>query len=360
MTDAAAMPDSSTPQSGGGPLEIRELETAGRASWDAYVDAHPEGTFFQLSGWREVLAASTGFKAYYLTAWRDGRIAGVLPLARVRSWLFGDALVSQPFCVHAGPIADDETTQAALIAHAAALAARLRVGCLELRNTRRMVPEWACKDDLYVVFRRAILPDEDANMKAIPRKQRAMVRKGMSAGLVSREERELADFFRIYATSVRNLGTPVFPRRYFAALLREFGDRVRITTVFEGAEPVSAVMSFVYKDAVMPYYGGGTPRARDVKAYDFMYWEVMRKACAEGLRVFDYGRSKRDSGSYDFKKNWGFEPTPLAYEYYLVKDEALPNLNPNNPKFSLAVATWKHLPLPLANAIGPWISPYLA
>ncbi len=342
------------------PVVVRVAQAADDVRWDAYVDRHPEGTFFHLSPWRQVLAASVGFEPHYCLATRGDALVGLLPLMRVKSMLFGDALVSLPFCVQGGVIADDEATEQALLAHASALAEQLGVDHLELRHSRLIAHDWPAKSETYVLFKRELSPDPEENMKAIPRKQRAMVRKGITAGLVSREERELANFFHIYATSVRNLGTPVFPRRYFEALFRAFEDRCRVTTVYAGSDAVSSVLSFVYKDTVMPYYGGGVPLARDLKAYDFMYWEVMRTACEQGLRHFDYGRSKRDSGSFSFKKNWGFEPLALHYQYHLVKSASLPDRNPNNPKYGLAVNTWKRLPLPVANFLGPFVSPYLA
>ena len=341
------------------PITI-ETVTAADPRWDAYVDAHPEGTFFHLLSWRDVLGTAVGFEAHYLQALRDGRVVGLLPLVRVKSLLFGHALVSLPFCVQGGVIADDAPAAEALLNYASALAERFAVDYLELRHTQPVAAGWPTKSETYVLFKRALSPDVEENMKAIPRKQRAMVRKGISAGLVSREEVALQNFFHIYATSVRNLGTPVFPRRYFEALFETFREHCRVTTVYAGEAAVSSVLSFVYKDTVMPYYGGGLPAARDLKAYDFMYWEVMRTACEQGIRHFDYGRSKRDSGSYSFKKNWGFEPTPLHYQYHLVKQQGLPDRNPNNPKYELAVNAWKRLPLPLANFLGPFVSPYLA
>lgn len=333
---------------------------ADAARWDAYVDRHPEGTFFHLLAWREVLERAVGFRAHYLMALRGETVVGLLPLVRMKSLLFGDALVSLPFCVQGGVIADDPAAERALLSEASGLAERFGVDYLELRHTRPLAAGWPTKSETYVLFKRELSADVEENMKAIPRKQRAMVRKGIAAGLVARDEPSLDAFFPIYATSVRNLGTPVFPRRYFDALHAAFAERCRVTTVYDGTVAVSSVLSFVYKDTVMPYYGGGTPAARELKAYDFMYWEVMRTACEAGLRWFDYGRSKRDSGSYSFKKNWGFEPTPLHYQYHLVKQPALPDRNPNNPKYELAVNTWKKLPLPLANLLGPFVSPYLA
>jgi FemAB-related protein (PEP-CTERM system-associated) len=328
--------------------------------WDAYVDGHPDGTVFHLLPWRDVLAESVGFEPLYRWALREGKVVGLLPLVRVKSLLFGHALVSLPFCVQGGVIADDAAATAALLEHARALAEREAVDYLELRHSAPVAGGWPTKSETYVLFRRALSPNVDDNMKAIPRKQRAMVRKGIEAGLVSREEERLDNFFHIYATSVRNLGTPVFPRRYFERLHAAFRARCRVTTIYSGGTPVSSVLSFVYKNTVMPYYGGGTPAARNLKAYDFLYWEVMRKACEQGIGCFDYGRSKRDSGSYSFKKNWGFEPTPLHYQYHLVKQSALPDRNPNNPRYAAAVNAWKRLPLPLANFLGPFVSPYLA
>ena len=342
------------------PTHIEGLGETGAAAWDDYVDAHPEGTFFHRAAWRKVLEEGVGFATRYLVARRAERVVGVLPLARVKSLLFGDAWVSLPFCVQAGVIADDASATDALLAQASGLAEQQGVSYLELRHSRPIAPSWPCKSDTYVIFKREISPDPEENLKAIPRKQRAVVRKGIAAGLVAREESSLENLFHIYATSVRNLGTPVFPRRYFAALYRNFPEHTRITTVFAGTQAVSSVLSFVYKDTVLPYYGGGLPVARDLKAFDFLYWEVMRTACEQGVRYFDYGRSKRDSGSFAFKKNWGFEPVPLHYEYHLVKASAIPERNPNNPKYALAVKLWKHLPLPVANGLGGLISPYLA
>ena len=351
---------------GGEPIDSSDKITIAAATpadagpWDTFVQAHPGGSFFHLFGWKRVLEEGAGFETPFLIARRGARVTGVLPLAHTRSWLFGNALVSLPFCVRGGALAQDEASRDALIRYACELAETHRVDHLELRHAERQAPALTCKAETYVNFSRAILPSVDDNLKAIPRKQRAVVRKGIADGLVSRESHDLDTFFRIYATSVRNLGTPVFPRRYFRALLDTFGDRIRITTVSHGQQSLSAVLSFLYQGTVLPYYGGGLPAARMHKAYDFMYWEVMRTACEAGYTTFDYGRSKVGSGAYAFKKNWGFEPQPLQYEYHLVKRAALPDLNPANPRFALAVAVWKKLPLRLANLLGGRISPWLA
>jgi hypothetical protein len=203
-------------------------------------------------------------------------------------------------------------------------------------------------------------PDAERNLLAIPRKQRAVIRKALGGQLECREETTLDNFLLLYATSVRNLGTPVFPTRYFNALYEAFGKDSWITTVYADGQPVSSVWSFLYKNAVMPYYAGGLPAARELKAFDFMYWDLMQRACEAGLRSFDFGRSRYGTGAFSFKKNWGFEPAPVHYEYHLPTGRALPGHNPDSRVFQMASSVWRRLPLPMANWLGPMVSPYLA
>jgi FemAB-related protein (PEP-CTERM system-associated) len=145
----------------------------------------------------------------------------------------------------------------------------------------------------------------------------------------------------------------MFPRKYFSALRHIFGQDCDIIIVLDKGEPVSAVMNFYFKGTVMPYYGGGTRAARHSGANDFLYWEVMRRAAQRGCRTFDFGRSKAHTGAFAFKKNWGFEPQWLEYEYWLKPGTLIPIKNPSNPKYSLLIEAWKRLPLPVANALGP-------
>ncbi|MGB0713319.1 MAG: FemAB family XrtA/PEP-CTERM system-associated protein [Gammaproteobacteria bacterium] len=330
------------------------------AAWDAFVESHERGTFFHLADWSIVLKEAFGHTPHYLVAETDGAITGVLPLARNKSLLFGDALVSTPFCVYGGILAVDDPSARALRAEAARLATELGVDHLELRN--RDVADCATGDEqwhrkeLYVTFRRAISDDPDANLKAIPRKQRAMVRKGIKAGLGFVIDEDTARFFAAYSESVRNLGTPVFSPRYFRVLRRVFGDRCEILTVEREGRTIASVMSFYFRDEVLPYYGGGVAEARQLKGNDYMYYALMNHAAGRGARLFDYGRSKSGAGSFSFKKNWGFEPEPLHYEYFLVKSKSVPDLNPNNPKYRLMIDLWKRLPLPVSRLLGPLIS----
>lgn len=336
-------------------VEVRLLTPEAAARWDAFVEACPEAGFFHRAGWQQVIERALGHDTYFLYAESAGRIEGVLPLGHVKSRLFGNALISTPFCVYGGIAAAGPAARQALDRAACELAARLRVDYLELRNR---LPQQTSRPgkDLYVTFRKQIDPDPEKNMLAIPRKQRAMVRKGIGAGLASELDAEVGRFYEIYADSVRRLGTPVFPRKLFHALQEVFGRDCEVLTITRAGHAVASVMSFYFRDEVLPYYGGGTSEAREVAGNDFMYWELMRRAGERGVRVFDFGRSKQGTGSYSFKKNWGFEPEPLYYEYELVKAKAVPDVNPLNPKYRLFIETWKRLPLPLTKLIGPWIS----
>jgi FemAB-related protein (PEP-CTERM system-associated) len=276
-----------------------------------------------------------------------------LPLAEVKSVLFGHALVSLPFCAVAGVAASEPEAVSLLHDAAEALAQRLGVQHLEVRNPAPRVPAWP-RQELYARFRKALLPSVEANLLAIPRKQRAMVRKGIKNGLDAVLDPGVERFFALYADNVHRHGTPPLPKRYFEALRETFGRHVEVLTVVDSAgKPLSSVLSFYFKDEVLPYYAGDCVAARDLAANDFKYWELMRWACEKGVRVFDFGRSKAGTGPYDFKRNWGFEPSPLAYEYRLYKRASIPQNNPLNPKYRAFIALWKHLPTPVANALGP-------
>ena len=315
----------------------------------------PQATFFHRAGWQRVLREVFRHDTHFLYAEADGRIEGVLPLAHVKSLLFGQSLVSLPFAVYGGVAASSPQAAEALEASAQELARELGVAHLEMRNVARRHADWPSQD-LYVTFRKSILPDPEANLLAIPRKQRAMVRKGIARGLRSEIDSDISRFFALYADNVHRHGTPALPKRYFQALQHEFGADcdVQIVTGPDG-RPLSAVLSFYFRDEVLPYYAGDDPQARELAANDFKYWELMRRACASGVKVFDYGRSKRGTGSYAFKTNWGFEPQPLHYEYCLYKRDAVPQNNPANAKFQLLIAAWRRMPIGVANWLGPMV-----
>ncbi len=341
-------------------LRIVPLDPSNVAAWDSFVATRPEATFFHQAAMPGLIARVFGHTDRSALALRGGEVAGVLPLVELRTRLFGHALISLPFCVYAGPLADGPDAAETLVGHAAGLLRQTGARVLELRSLDPLPPEWFADPDawptrsnLYATFRKPIAADEDTNFKAIPRKQRAVLRKGIERGLRAEVGRDMALVHRIYAESVRNLGSPVFPRRWFDGLAAAFPGAADATVVHDGGQAVAGVLSFHWRDQVLPYYGGGIPAARDCHAYDFMYWDVMRRAAARGAGWFDFGRSKEGTGAYAFKKNWGFPATPLAYRFLLRPGEAIPDHNPLNPKYRLMIAAWKRLPLPVAGWLGP-------
>lgn len=327
-------------------------------AWDAYVLGQEKSNVFQLTAWGRAICNSMGHDPYYIYVEKDGAIVGLLPLIHVKSRLFGNSLVSVAFAVDGGPLYDSLEILQILDDEAKKIADKLGVSAMEYRQTERSHQDWPVKAETYSTFRKILSGDNDENMLAIPRKQRAMVRKGIKFGLKYEIDESVDRLYHLYATSVRNLGTPVFPKALFGALKKEFGnDCENLIVCTQDGDAISAVMSFYFKDEIVPYYGGGGISARKYAANDFMYWSVMEHAVNKrNVKLFDFGRSKNGTGAFSFKKNWGFEPTPLEYEYYLREGDEIPEINPLNPKYQLMIKTWRKLPLPVANKLGPLIS----
>jgi FemAB-related protein (PEP-CTERM system-associated) len=340
-------------------VAVRLASSTDAERWDAFVAACPEATFFHRFAWRQIYQSVFKHRTHYLLAERAGSLVGVLPLVELRSLLFGHSLCSLPFALYGGVAATDPAAVALLQEAAVALGAELGVQHLELRNRTCREPEWP-RQELYVTFRREIAPEVEANLLAIPRKQRAMVRKAIARQLRTEIDTRADRFFDLYADNQHRHGTPPQSRRYFDALLEAFGSDCEVAIVHSAqGKPVSGVLSFYFRDEVLPYYAGDIPDARDLAANDFKYWDLMRRACERKLKVFDYGRSKRDTGSFDFKKNWGFEPVPLHYEHRLYKLDTVPQNNPSNRKYQAAIAVWRRLPRAAVNAMGPVLARHL-
>lgn len=328
--------------------------------WDDYINRSLFGTFFHRLGWKRVIEKSFGYPAFYLYIRNSNKIRGCLPLFQVKNLWSGTSLISVPFGVYGGILADDHETKVHLLEEAKKLARELRSDYLELRHMESNDFDLPTKN-LNVYFQREIYKDHDQNMAAIPRKQRRMIRQGIKNGLTSvvGGEEELPYFYDIYAHSLRNLGTPMFPYAYFQNLFSEFKEECRILSVFYQGKRVGSVLTFLYEKQVIPYYGGAYKNYFRYAVQDFMYWELMCYGCERGFRRFDFGKSRQGSGSYDFKRHWGFEPQPLPYQYYIPKGGEMPNVSPANPKYRFFIKAWKHLPISVTKVVGPRILKYL-
>ncbi len=338
---------------------IEPVSAEQQPAWDDYVKAHADGTFFHLIGWKNVIEKSFGHPCFYLTAIEDKQIVGVVPLVEVKSALFGHALVSTPFCVYGGILADNEDVHRALEKEACQLAEKLHVDYLELRY-KSAQPSSLLLKQAHSTFGCDLPEGADLILAQVKKKQRAVIRHSMKNELTAEQGTDVEAFYHLLSQSYRNLGTPIFSKKYFKNLMDEFGDDADILVVnnAEGA-PSTAVMNFYFNQQVLPYYGGGDADSRFIKSADFMYYQVMCLAQEKGCTRFDFGRSKNDSGPYKYKKNWGMEPEPLHYYYHLVKATELPNLSPNNPKYKMFITLWQKLPLWLSQIMGPFLSKYL-
>jgi len=343
-------------KSGGETMEIQILDPSRCDDWDRFARTCPGGHFFHLSGWRDVVEQSFGHKTYYLKAVSEDKIVGLLPLVHIKSALFSNGLISNAFCVAGGPLTESDAVRTELVKRAQALMQEVGANYLEFRDTEVTLDGWQMRTDLYANFENEIAAGEDENLKQIPRKQRAVVRKALkNESLSFAIEDSIENFYPLYAQSVRNLGTPVLSKSYFRALIRVFEENCEVLTVNHNGQPVSSVLSFYFNGKVLPYYTGSTPDARKLGSNDLMYWQVMRQAVLRNCTVFDFGRSKTGTGPYAFKKNWGFEPRPMPQAFYMAEGQDMPNLNPANPKYKAFISVWQKLPLPVANLIGPHI-----
>lgn len=343
-------------------LEICRLVTTSlqdEGAWDRFVRSSAGGTVFHLSPWKRVVEEVFRHTPHYLQALEGGEIRGVLPLFEVRGLLSGHVLISVPYGASGGLCAANPAVRKALLEGARHLAVRQRVRHVELRHLHDPEPGLPTKS-LYANFARPLNADPDVNFAAIPRKQRRMIRQGIKHGLEGRRGWEpLGEFYEIYAASRRRLGSPPFPRRLFEAIRDHFGKEAQLFTIWHEGRMVAGVISFFFKDRVMPYYGAALQEAFALAVSDFMYWELMRAGCLAGYRIFDFGRSREGSGSYHFKRHWGFEPEPLTYQYVLVNGRRIPNISPSNPGFRRFIETWKRLPLPVTKWVGPALTRWL-
>jgi FemAB-related protein (PEP-CTERM system-associated) len=340
-------------------LRVRQAIGHDLEAAEQFVRSHPKATPFHLPAWSAAVEAGCGQPSHYMVVEREGAIVGVLPLSAIHSPLFGRALVSAGFAVGGGILAGDEEAVAALADAAWSLATSLSCPGVELRGGELPAGRWHRQDGTYAGFVRPLAADDDAELAAVPRKQRAEVRRALGFGLqveTGSEERDRAAHYAVYAESVRNLGTPVFPRSLFDAVLDRFGGEADILTVRRDGVALASVLSLYFNGTVMPYWGGGTAAARTWRANDLMYYALMGHARRRGCTRFDFGRSKFGTGAFAFKKNWGFAPEPLTYATRTLEGAAPREVNPMSPRYRMQVAAWRRLPLPVANRLGPLIA----
>jgi FemAB-related protein (PEP-CTERM system-associated) len=335
-------------------IEISNGVSADR--WDHYVERHPEGNGYHLFGWRDVFSRAFGHSSEYLAALRGGQVAGVLPLTIFESRVFGRFAVSVPFVNYGGVLGDSEEVERALVEAAATLAASRKLAHVELRHLRRHFPDLPAKEHK-VTMLLPLASSADGMWGQLDRKVRNQVRKAEKSELtcVAGGAELLDEFYPVFATNMRDLGTPVYGRVFFEEVFRAFPQRTKIFSVRRGAQPICAGITWRSRDTLEMPWASSLREFRSLSPNNLLYWEVIKSAIADGCRVFDFGRSTPNEGTYQFKEQWGAVPHLLSWEYRMIGAAALPDHSPKNPKFSLAIAAWKKLPVPVASWLGPSI-----
>ena len=338
----------------GAAVTARPFAEADREPWDALVTAHPHGTPFHLIAWRDTIRDAFGYTPMYLAAECGGKLEGLLPLFLVRNPMVGKALISSPFAVYGGIVANTEAARTALYEEARRLGESLGVEYIELRNAWPEQCVGRPNVDRYATFSRTVEPGEEALLAALPKKTRNMVRKALKQPFEARYGvRDAGRFFDVFSRNMRRLGTPCFPRRYFELALRNFGEMADIREVWLEDRLLAVSFNLFFRGDMHTFHASADTRFNALGPNTFMYFDHLRWAARNGYRTFDFGRSKKGSGPFEFKRHWNTTLRELPYEIILVRRKNLPNFSPANPRFDLAVRLWRCLPLAVTRVLGP-------
>ena len=343
------------------PCQVLELAQERCTEWDAYVAAHADGTLFHTLAWRDAVKGAFGHDDIYLAAVRKDRIVGVLPTFFVASRLAGRMLVSVPYGVGGGIIADDDEAVSALFEAIKQMAAKRRCGIIDFRSERAAVSDLSIVEQ-YAGFRRTLPDDPGEVLTWLPRKARAAARNARDKYrlAVSFGDEALTDVWQLYSISMRRLASLTYPLSFIERLLINTPGEHWVSIVRWNGRPVAGLVTFLFKDRVMPYFIGTTDDARRCSAANFIYLTAMERGVEQGYRVFDFGRSRRDNtGSFDFKRFNGFEPQPLEYQAYIAPGHTAPDLTPGNPKYRLARRVWPYLPLWVTQTVGARVAKHI-
>ena len=335
-------------------LEVRGLDELDIRQWDEYVMRHPDSTPFHLLAWKRTIEQSFNYRAMYLAATDEERIQGVLPVFLVENPIVGKALISSPFAVYGGILSDSDEALRSLHEHVLKMGRRLGVDYIELRNSRREQCVSTPNVDRYVSFAQPLVRDEAALLESLPKKTRNAARKALKQGFQMRYQvSDLRNFETLHARNMRRLGTPSFPSRYFSNLVRYFGDMVDVREVWLDAKPMAASLNILFRGEMHTYHAAADTTYNALGPNTFMYFDHLRWAGANGCKTFDFGRCKRGTGVFDFKRHWNTTMRELPYELVLVRRKELPNFSPTNPRFAVAIRLWRLVPLWLTRILGP-------
>ncbi len=336
-------------------LEVHAIGNAESTAWNRYVNSRPDASHYHLYAWRGFFGEFFSKQTFYLAAYRNKRIVGIVPLVRQKSLLFGDFLVSLPFLNYGGILADSDAVGLAIMRKAIELAESLGVSHIELREFRERTGLRSRTEKVSMQLKLPATTEELG--KSLGSKMRSQIRRPLRENpKISVGSIEFVDrFYRIFSRNMRDLGTPVYPKSMFVEIMRRFPDESNIVLIEIAGRPVAAAFLLHFRDTTEVPWASTVREFNALSVNMLLYWELLNVAIGRGTKVFDFGRSTIHSGTYRFKKQWGAQPVQLFWNYWLRDGQGLPELNPDNKKFALAISAWKKLPLSISRAIGPYL-----
>jgi FemAB-related protein (PEP-CTERM system-associated) len=333
-----------------------ESMTSSFEAWDEFVSRHADARGPHLSGWKQVIEKSFGHTCHYLAAHENGRWRGILPLAHLRSKWFGSFLISVPYLNYGGILAEDETARRALYEHACQLGKQNQATHVELRHVAALMGNVPTKQ--HKVSMLLDLPEKPETLwDRFKAKLRSQIRKPQKEALKVRfgGAEELESFYRVFAINMRDLGTPVYSKSFFANILAAFPKQAHICTVYRDHEPLAAGFVFGFRDVLEIPWASSLREYNALAPNMLLYWSVLEFAIQQGYRQFDFGRCTLNEGTYKFKEQWGAKPLELHWQYWLANGGPLPEISPHNPKYHFMIRAWQKLPVGVTRWLGPAI-----
>jgi serine/alanine adding enzyme len=329
-----------------------------RERWNNFVMSAGNSSCYHLTGWKNVIERSFGHKSYYLLAEdMENKVRGILPLVQLKSALFGNFIISLPYFNYGGICSDNEEISNILLTEASGIASEKNVEHIELRHAHLISNGLPVKTSK--ISMRLELPQKAEELfNSFSSKLRSQIKRPEKVGMYvkSGREEELESFYDVFSTNMRDLGTPVYSKEFFNNILKEFPETTRINTVYtKMGDPVASGFLVGFKEILEIPWASSLRNYNQHSPNMLLYWSVLKFACENGYKVFDFGRSTTGEGTCKFKEQWGAKPIQLYWHYWMRDGGPLPEINPKNPKYQLAIKIWQKLPVSLTRFLGPRI-----
>jgi len=325
--------------------------------WDGFVSAHAQCVNYHRWAWKRVIEQAFGWRTFYLMAQENEQVRGVLPLIWLKSPLFGSLLCSVPFFSEGGIVAENQETREQLLVEAVALAGKLGVQYLELRHAAALGLDLRSKTDK-VTLVCDVDRDPEKIMQSLTTKMRTNVRRSLKSELKAEfgGAEFLDDFYEIFAVKMRDLGTPVYGKKFFERILANFPNDSYVCRITHGGKTVSAAFLTGYRGNIEANWSASASDALGLRPNVFLFWNLLCFAGSQGYKTFDFGRSSAGSGTYNFKLQWNTRVIQLHWDYWTPSGQEVPELNPRNPRYRTAISIWRKLPLSVTKLVGPRLS----